>query len=90
MVLWEVVTVFELINIYRNTCHTVLSCLPFEILCFLLEFVVNEGFKLYQINPSGSKRLSKTSVDELLKKFTPEKDNGTNLYCTREELNLGN
>jgi len=56
----------------------------------MLEFVVNEGFKLYQINPSGSKRLSKTSVDELLKKFTPEKDNGTNLYCTRKELNLGN
>ncbi|MEW6221784.1 MAG: FkbM family methyltransferase [Candidatus Hadarchaeota archaeon] len=53
-----------------------------------LEFLLKEGFKLYEIN-EGQKKIEPVRIDEFLKVYTPEKENFTNVFCTREAWSPG-
>ena len=49
-----------------------------------LKLVVEHGFKLYQIN-EREKRIKPADIAELLQRYTPKKENYTNLLCIRGE-----
>ena len=49
-----------------------------------LKTLVSANFFIYEIN--WNKQIFLTTPEQLLKKYTPEKNNGTYIFCTRDKL----